>query len=442
MARFAPPFALWLAAALLAATAGAQGGALFRDDFETGWLCRWSSHAATCRSPWCPPYEQSPLRRARTRQLAANPGNWIAVVEGATNGDEVLLAPGAYSIPAAEYAVQIDSQITLRGASGDRDDVVISGAGYGVGGEGLMIMAPNVTIASLTLRDIRNHAVSIKGELGAEAPHLYDLHLVDIGTQHVKSTGGGDGVAAGVVACSSLGYSPGGVAGDYIDAIDVHGGVGWRVRDNVIYNHWGDGTGCEVDDDCGTYAAGGGPPILFWNGSSGTIVERNRILDAFRGIALGFGSAHPGGAVRDNFFWQPTPGRPGATGWIAGDMGIQIQGGSNVVVEHNTVILGGDYPGAVEIWNSPNVTVRDNLLTAPTWNRGGSPGLAVAGNKSDATVADLVAPGDPHLDPGSAAVDFPTAVAAPSATHDLDGDRRPTGAAGRDVGCDEVFPAP
>ncbi len=423
-----------LAAAAVAATA--QPTPIFRDGFETGWLCRWSSHAAQCRSPYCPPYAEWPLRRARSRQVAADPSNWIARIEGAQDGDEILLTDGAYAIPAAHYAVQITASITVRGASGDRDAVVISGAGYSVPGEGLMVMAPDVSIASLTVRDVRNHAISVKGELGAEAPRIYDVHLVDIGTQHVKATAT---THDGVVACSRLGWTGSGATGDYIDAVDVHGGIDWTVSDNVVYNHWGDGTGCEVDEDCGTYASGGGPAILFWNGSAGTVVERNLILDAFRGIALGFGTAHPGGAVRNNFFWQPTAGRPGARGFIPGDMGIQIQAGSGVAVDHNTVLLGGDYPGPIEVWNSDGVAVRDNLLNTTVWDRGGNTALAVGGNKTDAGAADFVAAGDPHLAPGSGAIDYAGSVAVPGVADDLDGDPRPTGPR-RDAGCDEKFP--
>jgi hypothetical protein len=416
---------------LAAAPAGAQ--TIFRDGFEDG-ICSFSvASGVTC---FCPPYMRSSLYRPRTRQVTADPSNWISRIEGALDGDEVLLADGLY--PLSQYAVQISAQITVRSASGHRDAVVIQGAGYGVGGEGFMVHAQNVTIAELTMTNIRNHAISIKGESGAEAPHVYRVHLYDIGTQHIKSTPG-DGVSNGVVACSRLGYTPGAAVGDYIDAIDVHRGIDWLVRDNDIYDHWGDGTGCEVDVDCGTYAPGGGPAILFWNSSSGTVVERNLILDAYRGIALGFGSAHPGGAVRNNFFYQPTDGRMGAQGWIPGDMGIQIQNGSNVAVDHNTVILGGNYPGPIEVWNSSTVSVRNNLMTTTVWDRGGNTGLTVSGNKTDGGAWDLVAPGDPHLAVGSTAIDFASTVAVSSVPADVDGTARPQGAR-RDAGCDEAPP--
>jgi len=386
-----------------------------------------ASNATPPASRHCVAYERSPLQRVRARQIAADPGNWIGLIEGAAHGDEILLADGLYNL--AQYAIAITKTITLRSASGNRDAVVIRGQGYGIPSEGFMVMAPNVTIADLTITAMRNHGISIKGELGARAPHIYNVHVYDIGTQHIKGTGGS---IAGVVACSRIGYSPGGVAGDYLNGIDIHGGVDWTVRDNELYNIWGDGTGCEVDTHCGTYTAGGGPAILFWNGAGGTLVERNRIVNCFRGIALGFGTAHPGGVVRNNFFYQS----------VSGDMGIQIDGGSATRVDHNTVILGGSYRGAIEIWNSSNLLIRNNLLSRPIWNRGNT-NYTAQGNKTDATPADLAKPADPHLRPDSSAVDF-TPVGGPlPVLDDIDGDTRPQGT-GVDAGCDEreASPAP
>lgn len=375
---------------------------------------------------YCPAYQDSDLYRPRSRQVAANQSNWISAIESARVGDEILLENGIY--PLDRYSIAITKAITIRSASGDRDAVLIQGEGYGTPSEGLMIMAGGVTIADLSMTGMRNHAISMKGELGARTTHIYNVHLFDVGTQHIKGT---PSTSDGVVACSRIGYTPSGVQGDYINGIDIHGATDWVIRDNELYNIWGDGSGCEVDEDCGTYEPGGGPSILLWNNSSGSRVERNRIVDSFRGIALGFYTTHSGGVVRNNFIYQSSSQQNG----VSGDAGISVWG-SQVEIDHNTVILGTSYPGAIEIQDSSDLQIRNNLITEPVWNRGNSTYHA-QGNKTDATKADLASPGKPHLSPDSQAVDYPSAVILPNIDHDIEGNSRPLGL-GPDAGCDEV----
>jgi hypothetical protein len=382
---------------------------------------------------FCPPYESSPLYRPRARQIAATPADWISKIEAAQSGDEILLADGTYSLD--QYAVLIDTEITIRGASGNRGAVLIEGQGYGTLSEGLMVVAQNVTIADLSMTGIRNHAIAVKGDLGAEATHIYNVHLYDIGTQHIKGTppSGSGLLRDGVVACSRIGYSPGGVRGDYINAIDIHRATDWVIRDNEIYNIWGDGSGCEVDIDCGVYWPGGGPSILLWNNASGNIVERNRIRDSFRGIAIGFsGDVYSGGVVRNNFIYQSS----GQQNGVPGDAGMSIFGASDVEIDHNTVLLGSNYPGAIEVQNSSNLEIRNNLLNQPIFNRGGA-SYNAQGNKTDGDASDLAVAGEPHLDPDSEAVDYSSTVSVPGVPDDIDGDPRPQGPK-RDAGCDEL----
>jgi hypothetical protein len=387
------------------------------------------SASALHATDFCPAYEESPIYRPRTRQVAADPSNWISKIQGAQSGDEILLADGNYELD--QYAVEVGNDITIRGASGNRSAVLIQGQGYGVQSEGLRVWTAGVTIADLSITGIRDHAVSMKGEAGADATHIYNVHIYDIGTQHIKGT---PSTRDGIIACSRIGYTPGGVKGDYINAVDIHGATDWIIRDNEIYNIWGDGTGCNVDVDCGHYWPGGGPSILLWNNASGNVVERNRIIDSFRGIAIGFdGDVYSGGAVRNNFIYQSTAQQNGVTG----DAGMSIFGSSDVEIDHNTVLLGSSYPGAIEVQNSSNLKIRNNLLNKPIFNRGGWSGDGSQGNKTDGDSTDLVTPSEPHLNPDSDAVDFPTTVSVPGVPADIDGDSRPQGTR-RDAGCDEL----
>ncbi len=365
---------------------------------------------------FCPPYPQSPLYRPRARQIVVGPADdWKRTIETAAPGTEVLLRDGEYRL-GETYAVRIRRDVTVRGQRGDRARVVIRGAGYGVWSEGLQILGPNVTIASLTITQVRDHAVSIKGETGAQAPHLYDLHLVDIGTQHVKLTPGG--MAGGVVACSSIGFSPGGVRGDYIDGVDLHGAIDWVIRDNEFYNITGDGSGCAVDVSCGTYISG--PAVLVWNGARGTVIERNVFVDNFRNIALGLGRGHTGGVIRNNFIWRAGPG----------DAGIELQTADGALVAHNTVRVGG-YPAAIEVRDARGVRLVGNALGSPVWNRGNAV-FEARGNVERVTDADFAAPGDYHLSARSACRGAGIALAEVPA--DIEGETR---GARPDVGADQ-----
>lgn len=306
----------------------------------------------------CPAYTDSAHFAVRKRSITVSPeDNWISTIESAKPHTDILLSDGQYVID--RHAVVVGDHITIRSVSEKKDRVVISGAGYSTPGEGLMIVGNDVIVADLSMADIRDHAISIKPEEGAKSSiQLYNVHLYDIGTQHIKLNVGGS--TDGLIACSAIGYSADGAVGDYNGAIDLHQAVNWTVRDNLIYNIRGDGSGCNVDRDCGRYYSG--PAILIWNQSNNNTIVRNRIFDSYRNIALGLGRGHTNGLVADNIIVQSKPG----------DAGIEMQTAISAVIENNTVILAGSYPGAIEYRNSSDIIIRDNQTTSKPHNRGKS----------------------------------------------------------------------
>jgi hypothetical protein len=306
----------------------------------------------------CPPYIDSTVRVAREQRMTIGPNdNWIAAIEHATPHTEILLRDGRYVLD--RHAVVVRDHITIRSVSGRKEQVIITGTGYSTPGEGLMIVGKDVIVADLSIAEMRDHAVSIKPEQGAiSSIRLYNIHLYDIGTQHIKLNVGGS--TGGLVACSTIGYTAGAAVGDYNGAIDLHQASNWTVRDNLIYNIRGDGSGCNVDRDCGRYYSG--PAILVWNQSNDNRIIRNRIFDSYRNIALGLGRGHTNGMVADNIILQAKPG----------DAGIELQTATNTVVENNIVILAGSYPGAIEYRDSSDIIIRDNQITSNPHNRGQS----------------------------------------------------------------------
>jgi hypothetical protein len=366
---------------------------------------------------FCPPYVDSPIFRRRDRQVIVGPNDdWKGAIGNATPGTEVLLRDGTYEL-GNTYGVRIHDEVTVRGLSGDRERVVIRGRGYGPEAEALTIDGANSTIADLSVTQVRNHAIVTKGSEGAQAPHIYNVHLFDIGTQHIKGTPGG--TANGLIACSSIGYTPGAARGDYIDAIDLHGAIDWVIRDNYIYNITGEHNGCEVDISCGTYDSG--PAILVWNQARGTIVERNVIVNSFRGIALGLDRGHEGGIIRNNFIYREGDG----------DVGLELRTANNVLVAHNTVRVGGiDY--AMHVSRGVGHRILNNLFSGVIQDRG-SVEFSQAGNLFDARDGDFAAADDVHLRAGSRAIG--AGVPVDGVPEDVDGEAR---GAARDVGADQA----
>lgn len=314
----------------------------------------------------CRPYTESEGYRGRAASVVVYPtSDWINTIETAAPNTEILFADGDYSLD--QYAVRVRSGLTLRSLNGERAQVQIRGMGYGERSEGFMILGNDVVIADISIAEIHDHAVAVQPTSGAmQGLQLYNLNIVDIGTQHIKVNPGG--ASNGLVACSTLGYREGGVVGDYIGAIDLHGTIDWTIRDNYIYNITGDGSGCAVYDDCGIYSSE--PAILAWRGAQGTRVIGNTIVDSYRNIALGLGTDHIGGAVLHNDIVQR----------VAGDAGIELFGAKDLTVEFNRVQLSGSYRGTIEYRATNNVTITNNWLSRRPWNRGGNQNIEVSGN--------------------------------------------------------------
>ena len=314
----------------------------------------------------CTRYDQSSVYRGRSNTVVVNPqSDWVGVVESAGADTEILFEDGDYNLD--RYAVRIRNSVTLRGINADPARVRIRGMGYDVASEGLMILGNNITIADLTISNIRNHAVAVNPASGAQQGlQLYNLNIRDIGTQHIKVNPGG--ARDGLIACSSIGYSEGAATGDYNGAIDLHSTINWTIRDNYIYNITGDGTGCLIDEDCGQYISS--PAILAWNGAQNTQVIGNTIVDSYRNIAFGIGSAHIGGSILHNTIVQSSPG----------DAGIELFGATGTLVEFNTVKLSGGYPGTIEFRQTDGLTITNNWLSRKPWDRGGNRNIELSGN--------------------------------------------------------------
>ncbi len=337
----------------------------------------------------------------------------------AAPGTTILVQAGTYAMQ--DYVHVVNDGIALRGATGDRDDVVLDFGGMVGGHFGILVDGDDVTIADLTIRNAADHGVSIQGR---DRAVLYNLHILDIGDQLVKvnpPTDGSNGSEDGLLACSRLEYTISDPDG-YTNGISAHQAHRWVVRDNEWYRIRG-------PDDTPM------PAILFWSGSTDTVVERNLLVDCVQGIAFGNASHeagdHSGGVVRNNVIYASLPH----------DVVIEMVHADGWLVAHNSALLLD--PAAGLTWGmearfaDSQGTFAYNLTNMAIWaDRDGASGV-LTGNVTNAQADWFVdaAAADLHLrSSASAAVD--QALSLAQVADDFDGDARPIGP-WPDVGADE-----
>lgn len=392
-------------------------------------LC--AAGASQAQSPVTPP----PLPDRGSRAVSVSTVDQLQqAVSRLASDTTIVIQPGTYRLTGTLYVRGNLRNVAIRGASNNRDDVVIVGGGmrsasgsvpFGIWTGGGI---DGVTIANLTIRDVSEHAVILNP--GTRRPHLYNLRLLDIGDQFIKGNpdSAGIGVADGILEHSVVEYTT--TAPDsYSNGIDIHGGHNWIVRRNTFRN---------ITSPPGQPLMG--PAILFWNRSGNTLTEGNVLINCARGISYGLSDRpgvedHTGGIIRNNIVFRSATQQ--------GDVGIHVADSPDTQILNNTVVLSGTYPFAIEYRypSSTRLVLANNLVDGTLQLRDGAT-ATVRNNVTTITAAMFVdaANGDLHLAAGAA-----TAINAGSTeanvTDDIDSRPRPVGAA-HDVGADEFEPSP
>jgi hypothetical protein len=333
----------------------------------------------------------------------------------AADGTTILIAAGTYNMQGFVHIV--NDGIALRGETGDRDDVILDFGGMTGGHFGILVEADDATIADLTVRNAKDHGVSIQGR---DRPVLYNLHVQDVGDQLVKVNPWGDGSEDGLLACSRLEYTDA-APNEYTNGISAHDAHRWVVRDNAWYRIRTPGNSPV-------------PTVLFWSGSSDTVVERNLLVDCYQGIAFGNASQdginHTGGIVRNNVIYASQPH----------DVVVEMVRATGWLVAHNTALLlnpNGVTWGMEARFPESEGTFAYNLTNMDIWLDRDGAGATATGNVTDAQSDWFVnaAAADLHL-VASATDAIDQATSLPQVPDDFDGDTRPIGSA-PDVGADE-----
>jgi hypothetical protein len=351
----------------------------------------------------------------------------IAALNNLQSGQTVSLAAGTYDLSGIADALYVREGVsnwTIRGATGDRDDVVIRGGGMsGSVRFGVWVgNSPGGTIADLTIDSVREHGVM--ANYGAHDTLIHNLRIVDSGDQFIKSTSNGaDGNDRGVVEYSVFEYRTTDNNSN-TNGISIQAADRWIVRYNLFRNFLSP-TGQGL----------AGPAVLAWDGSSNTTVEGNTFFNVARGVSLGLvdmagGFDHQGGVIRNNFFYR-SPSLPQAV-----DVPIMVADSPDTQILHNTILNGGSYPNAIEYRfpSASRLQIRNNLTDARIQARDGGR-ATVRGNTTSAQLSWFVNPaaGDLHLLSTAPVIDKRSNVLS-GATLDVDGQLRDTDP---DVGADE-----
>ncbi|MCA9621377.1 MAG: right-handed parallel beta-helix repeat-containing protein [Myxococcales bacterium] len=401
-----------------------------------------------------PSADCEPLPAPSGPVIMVGPNDDVAgAVATAQSGDTVLLAAGTYDLSGSALWVG-DDGVTIRGATGDPADVVLDG-GYDTAGGGLISIPglSQVTIADLTIRRPRYHAIHVTGgDAAANGTLIHNVHLFDPGEQAIKinTTGQGSYADDGEVACSHIeltdagrqqvmSYTSSG-SNCYTGGIDGHDARGWLVHHNTIAGFW-----C----DNGDLSEHG---VHFWTGSRDTTVVANRFVDNAR--AIGFGLVGGGRTYGDD----PCPGVSGNPGHYGGliannfvvatrdavfaspsgvDSGIALWYACDATVVHNTIAF-DDQPFTGIEWRfaETRALIVNNFVSHGLAERDGA-SATLDGNLENAPLSDLAdVPGyDLHLAAGATAIAAGASQGSSLAPEDIDGDARPNDTP--DVGADQ-----
>lgn len=379
--------------------------------------------ASTDTAPPLPPPTGTVQRVTTVEELNA-------AVHNIATGTTILIAPGTYRLTTT-LNFRGARNIALRGATGNYNDVVLLGRGAGMKGgteQAIQVLdSQDVLIANLSLGDFHDNPLHLHGALGCARVRMYNLRCFDAGMNFLHATDDGanrGGVVDASVEYCLFEYTKPYVSRDFAACINILNGKNWIIRNSVFRNLPPKSAGADF------FPAA----ILASNGAANTLCERNTFINCTRAIAYGISQRknfhdHNGGIIRNNMIFRDAQRR--------GDTGIMVWDSPGTKVLHNTVVLNGTYPNAIEyrFSGSKDLQITNNLCDAEIFEREGAQ-AELSGNIAAADHAGFVDAlrGDLHLRPGANAIGRGAPVS--DCADDIDGQLRPQGKA-PDVGADQ-----
>jgi len=359
----------------------------------------------------------------------------IKAVDEVRAGGTILLADGHYLMP--HYIELKTDNVTLRGASGNRESVVIDGAksrdGELVGVRG----CSGVTIADLTIQNIQYNGFKINSETNVQGLIIYNCIIHNVWQRGVK------GVKAPkenreavrpkncrVQYClfyndrpKRLSDDPRDIAGgNYVGGIDVMYAKNWEISDNVFVGIRGS-------------TREGRGAVFMWFDAQDCVIERNIIIDCDAGICLGNPHRADGISthclcciVRNNFITRATEG------------GIVPVYTRDCKILNNTIHEPDSRLGRLIriVFDNDGLLVANNLLSGPKIRNESDSNIRFVNNLEKDLTDVLANPtqGNLHLTVLAADV-IDKAVPLSEITSDIDREPR---SAEPDIGADELVP--
>ena len=361
----------------------------------------------------------------------------ILALEEVKRGGTILLADGQYMLP---HFIEIKTNnVSLRGVSGHRRDVVIDGARDRDGELVWITGCSGVTIADLTIQNIKWNGFKINSQTGVHNLTIYNCIIHNIWQRGVK------GVKVPeknrqkirpkncrIQYCLFYNDRPKRFSdderdtaetfnGNYIGGIDVMYAKGWTISDNVF-----------IGINGRTREARGA--VFLWHDAQDCVVERNIIIDCDAGICLG--NPHRPKDIRDhcvrciarkNFITRATEG------------GIVPVYTKDCKILNNTIHEPDSRLGRLIrlVFDNDGLLVANNLLSGPTIRNESESKIKFLNNLAkDLTVA-LADPsqGNLHLTIHAAEA-VNKAEPLPEVSNDIDRESR---GAKPDIGADELI---
>lgn len=381
---------------------------------------------------WFPPAPALPAPPADAVRVATVE-ELIRALEAAQPGQTILVADGHYLMP--RYVEIHADQVTLRGASGRRERVILDGV-QSKHSELLGVRAcSGVTIADLTIQNIRANGFKINSETNVQKLTIHNCIIHNIWQRGVKGVKVPSENRAAIrpKGCrvqyclfyndrpKQLSDDPADIAqGNYIAGIDVMYAQDWVISDNVFVGIQG-----RTQEGRGA--------IFLWFDAQGCVVERNIIIDCDVGLQLGNPHRADGvqyhcvGCVARNNFITRAP-----------EAGIVTVYTKDCRVLHNTIY---DPQSRLKrlirtVFTNDGLVVANNLLNGPGASRESGGDIRWQNNLVLDMTDALVDPNHGNLHLRATATEaIDKAASLPEIVEDIDGQRR---GAKPDIGADEL----